>query len=454
MRRMARHLFLALLASATLAGCGGSDPPRSPDTGTPSGDVQVSGRERIGWNQVAADSAELGVFQYVIYIDGSRTVLNGVTCDSTATAGGFPCSAPLPALTAGRHTLELATVLTGSTGGVESDRSSALNVVMTGAAQMGLAAVSPSVTTAEGATFALRRIAEGLHDPSDIAFAADGTMFVAERGGMVRAIRDGVLLPGAALDLTDVVVAPRGGLLAIALDQKFDETGFMYALYAVDAPRDGLEFLLARFREVQGRFAERATLLDRIAASPDGASGALRIGPDGKLYVALDNAADAAAAASTGTYNGKILRLNADATTPSDQPASSPIHSSDHPEPKAMDWHPASGDLWVIDGVDPSGGRVRRAASRTGYSLPQGTGASAAAFYRGSLMPMFRGNLFIAAEAGRQLMRLRLDPEDPTRVSSVDRLLKDEIGPVRVVAEGRDGALYIASDTALYRLAP
>ena len=454
MQMMARLFLMALLASFTLAGCGGNDPPKPPDTGSPSGDVQVSGRERIGWNQVAADSIELGLFQYVIYVDGTRTVLSGATCSSSATAGGFACNAPLPPLTSGRHTLEIATVLTGSTGGVESERSSPLNVVMTGSTQAGLIAAPASVTTAEGTTLALQLVAEGLQSPTDIAFPVEGTILVAERGGMVRAIRDGVLLPGAALDLTSDVVAPRGGLLAIALDTKFDENGFMYALYAVDAPRDGLEFLLARFRSVQGRFAERATLLDRIAASPDGASGALRIGPDGKMYVALDSAADAAAAESLGTYNGKILRLNADATTPSDQRASSPIYSADHPEPKAMDWHPSSGDLWVIDGVDPSGGRVRRTASQTAYSLPQGTGASAAAFYRGSLMPTFRGNLFIAAEAGRQLMRLRFDPEDPTRVSSVDRLLKDEIGPVRVVAEGKDGALYIASDTTLYRLAP
>lgn len=94
-----------------------------------------------------------------------------------------------------------------------------------------------------------------------------------------------------------------------------------------------------------------------------------------------------------------------------------PIFSFDHPQPKALDWQPLSGDLWAIDGVDPSGGRLsavvsqspdrsRRAARRTAYTLPQGTGASSAAFYRGDLIPAFRGNLFVAAETGRELMRL------------------------------------------------
>ena len=51
-----------------------------------------------------------------------------------------------------------------------------------------------------------------------------------------------------------------------------------------DAPRNGQEFTLARFRVVNDIFGERAVLLDRTPASATGASGALRIGPDGKLY--------------------------------------------------------------------------------------------------------------------------------------------------------------------------
>ena len=64
--------------------------------------------------------------------------------------------------------------------------------------------------------------------------------------------------------------------------------------------------------------------------------------------------------------------------------------------------------------------------------LPAGTGATAAAFYRGDLLPIFKGNLFVAAEAGRELMRMRFDATDPSKVVSVERLLKDQIGPVRV----------------------
>jgi glucose/arabinose dehydrogenase len=280
---------------------------------------------------------------------------------------------------------------------------------------------------------------------------------------MVRHIRDGVLVETPALDLSPEIGRPEAGLLAIALDAKFAENGFMYALYTVDAPRNGLEFTLARFRFVDGTFAERAVLLDRTRASLNGATGALRVGADGKLYVALDSASDARIASSFASYNGKVLRINTDATTPDDQPGANPIYSLEHPQPLALDWQPASGTMWVIDGFANASGRLSavatdgghsRAAFRTSYALPEGTGAASAAFYRGDLTAIFKGNLFIAAETARQLIRLRFDPENPSRIVTVERMLQDQIGAIRVVAEGRDGGLYIATESVLFRLTP
>jgi glucose/arabinose dehydrogenase len=272
-----------------------------------------------------------------------------------------------------------------------------------------------------------------------------------------------VLGPTPALDLSPEVRLPEGGLLSIALDPEYSQNGFLYALYAAAAPRDGLEFILARFRGVDGVFAERAVLLDRINASPAKAGGVVRFGPDGKLFVALDGADDLQAAGSFTTYNGKVLRLNADATMVDGQ-GNTPVLSMDHPRPIAIDWQPDHSTLWVVDRLDADAGRLSavsidaaresRADARVAYALPSGSGASSAMFYRGLTMPMFRGNLFIAAEQGRYLMRLTFDGGDPMRVATVEHLLQDIIGPIRVVAAGADDALYVASDAALYRLSP
>jgi glucose/arabinose dehydrogenase len=458
-----RCLAPAALACFALAACEGKDPPPSPSTGGSSDDVQVSGGERLGWSQQANNESELGSFQYALYLDNNRSVLAGVSCESTSASDSFDCSAPLPVLTLGPHTIELAAfTFDGSL--YESARSAPLRLVMTALTLASGAQVNPVVVTVEQLRLSLQLVADGLDLPSDIAFASDGSVMVAERGGTVRVIRDGELLPAATLDMPGDVSVPAGGLLAIALDPNFAESGIVYTLFATGSSGRGQIFTLARYRVVGDRFGERAILLDRIPASPRGASGALRVGPDGKLYVALDDGSNGRTADRLGSFNGKVLRLNVDATTPDDQAGLTPIYSLDHPLPRAMDWQPSSGRMWVIDAVEPNSGRLTAVAAgnvmqrpgfaRVRYALPEGTGASSAAFYRDGRIPVFRGNLFIGAETGRHLIRIRFDPQNPERIVSVEKLLENQIGPVRVVAAGPDGALYICNETALFRLAP
>ncbi len=52
-------------------------------------------------------------------------------------------------------------------------------------------------------------------------------------------------------------------------------------------------------------------------------------------------------------------------------------------------------------------------------------GASALAFYRGTLVPAFAGNVFVAAGEGQYLLRLRVDARDPSKVTFNERLLSD-----------------------------
>src|SRR3990170_7049280 len=113
--RAARYRAIGPVAAVVfLAACGrGSSGP--PDT--------VTGRERLGWDQAAADADELAQLSYAVYVDGTTKLsLAGVTCEQTPGPSGFPCAAPLPELSPGTHTLELvATVRIGGTE-VESTR--------------------------------------------------------------------------------------------------------------------------------------------------------------------------------------------------------------------------------------------------------------------------------------------------------------------------------------------
>src|SRR5262245_40156783 len=343
------ELICAVFAISMFAACGGGI-PEPPSGGGDAG--TITGKERIGWDQQAATASDLAAIKYAIYIDGNRTELSGVSCTPPAAASGFPCSAPLPSMTAGKHTLELSSFVTD---GSESAKSAAISVNVspgvTSAVSAGDAAASaphdenesrpdrtrPDLRTKDGVTLRVDLVADGISDPTSIGLTPDGRMFVAERAGEVRTIRDGQLESIPALQVQDLFVdGDRGGVLSVSVDPAFAQTRFVYVL-DVTAGDSGPSFRLSRFREAGGVLAERAVLFDRVTAAPDRPAGSIAFGPDGKLYVALDDGGDQDRAFRPGSFNGKVLRLNPDGTTPDDQPGGSPVYSVNYRSPGDLD---------------------------------------------------------------------------------------------------------------------
>ena len=452
------------------AACGKDTP--EPPVVTPGPVESVTGTERLGWTQTAADSRELSTFRYAIYVDGVRAELSGVACQppSSPASANFECTAPLPAMSSGAHTLELATfIVDGSL--LESSRSAPLLVNRTGPSNA--APPEPPVTWPSGMTvstsdgFGLRidRIADGLINPTDMAFAPDGRVFVAEQSGRVRVLMpDGAMLVQPALTLRRSP-SDRAQLVALAVDPRFAETHFVYTISTATTPRTGrLAFTLSRYRETTNTLVDRIVLQDDVPASAVGASASLRAGADGTLFVAFDDGGNPQQAGDLASANGKILRLNPDGTTPNDQAGLTPLYSADVHSPGGFDWRPSSSVLWIADrasdgsakvtAVASTPGATKRGVTLTTYALPRGTIPSSVAFYRGGLIPAFRNDLLIASEAGRHLFRMRFDSVDQTKVIGTERLLQNAIGGVRVVAVNPRGTIYLATAGAVATLTP
>ncbi len=73
-----------------------------------------------------------------------------------------------------------------------------------------------------------------LTDPTDLAIAQDGTMFVAERHGVVWIVRNRVRLRQPFLVLDDVEVGGESGLLGLAVHPSYPEVPYVYLLYTVN----------------------------------------------------------------------------------------------------------------------------------------------------------------------------------------------------------------------------
>jgi glucose/arabinose dehydrogenase len=438
---------------------------------TPSPGETITGNERIGWNQAAANAAELTTFRYAIYVDGTRSELTGVTCGTSAVNGRYECSARLPTLAQGTHSLELASFIVDG-GVLESARSSPLRVTLgvapSGGDQTPGAAASRIVDIA-AERMALEVVAEGVDRPNDIAFAPDGRLFVAEEFGRIRIVQIPPVGAGVTRAKADASESrtpnPIGDrVLAIALDPEFSRTRFVYALYTVPGRLGVPTFTIARFRVVSGTLAERIKVLDEIRAAEPRPAGSLRFGADGKLFAALDDGGDPAQAEDLASFNGKVLRLNPNGTTPDDQAGASPLYASVYRAPKGFDWDASTGLLWLVDAAGGGAARLnaivsadnvrKRGVTRATVALPADSAPSSIATYRGRLLPSFEHSLVIASNSGQHLLRVRLDPADATRVIGMDRLLQNRVGGLRAVTIGADGAVYFATDTTIGRLAP
>ena len=429
------------------------------------------GNERLGWDQTAPTAEILASLRFVAYVDGVRADMREVECSTTLGSDGFPCTGRLPAMTAGRHALQLASI--GLDGDAESALSEPLQVIvlsatsaMSASPAAGQAGARPrEVTTVDRVRLRIESVMTGLSDPTDVAFLPDGRLVIAERAGTIRVVDVAAGQPsagGTTLSLSDVDARGAGGLLGVTADPEFGRNGYIYAAYTA---ADG--FRVARFRESAGTLADRVILLGGIRADAGAPAATIRFGPDAALYFGVDDGGQASRAGDLGSYNGKILRLNRDGTTPPDQPGGSPIFASDVNAPRGMDWTSRSGLLWLAQmGPDPrQPGELRailRAAgksrdrARVGmrYLLPQGITPSQFVIYRGDRIPAFRGDLLMAAGEGGGLLRVRFDANDPLKVVSTERLFDRDASGVRAIAVAPDGTIYLATATALSRISP
>jgi len=154
-----------------------------------------------------------------------------------------------------------------------------------------------------------------------MAFAPDGRLFVCQQGGQLRVIKNGSLLSTPFVSLT-VDSSGERGLLGIAFDPNFATSHYLYVYYTVAT--SPIHNRLSRFTAagdtaVPG--SEAIILeLDNLSSATNHNGGAIHFGPDGKLYVGVGENANGANSQTLSTLLGKMLRINADGTIPTDNP--------------------------------------------------------------------------------------------------------------------------------------
>ena len=163
-------------------------------------------------------------------------------------------------------------------------------------------------------------VAGGLSSPTAMAFAPDGRLFVCLQGGQLRVIKNGALLPTPFMTLTTDASGERG-LLGITFDPNFATNNFLYVYYTVTTtPRHNRVSRFTANGDLVVAASELPILdLENLSATNHN-GGAIHFGPDGKLYVAVGENAVGSNSQTLNNRLGKLLRVNADGSIPTDNP--------------------------------------------------------------------------------------------------------------------------------------
>ena len=234
-------------------------------------------------------------------------------------------------------------------------------------------------------TFEDVTILGNLQDPASIAFSPDGRLFIGERiSGQLRvatydATSNTWTVEGQAFYSFDVPPTRHrsSGLRGFTFDPNFISNGYIYAFYLTNNPRHNR---VVRIQADPGNpnvaLPNSETLLISVPFNQSSSSGShnggdLVFGNDGKLYFTTGdgwNGGDNVQ--SLSTYTGKVFRINADGSIPTDNPFADTaavdyrsIYALGLRNPYTMAINEGSGNIYINDAVGSNKASVYRLTS-------------------------------------------------------------------------------------------
>ena len=148
-------------------------------------------------------------------------------------------------------------------------------------------------------------------------------MLYDQRGGGVWSKRGTAKPKRLTIALPSLLTGSEGGMLGMVADPKAADNKIFYTCQARQVRRRPLDVRVLRWRLTDDTHAEAvgSPAVTGLPVTSGRHSGCrLRFGPDGKLYIGTGDAATTGNSQNRQSLGGKVLRVNADGTIPTDNP--------------------------------------------------------------------------------------------------------------------------------------
>jgi len=296
-----------------------------------------------------------------------------------------------------------------------------------------------------GTGVGLQEVVSGLSFPLYLTAPAGdlARLFVVEKTGGIRIVKDGVLLPDPFLDLSaQVSSGSEQGLLGLAFDPEYATNGRFLVHYTDLAGNTALSRFQVSADPDRADPASEQVILTATQPAPNHNGGQVAFGPDGFLYLGLGDGGSSGDPEGRGQdlsdLLGSILRIDVRAGDPYTVPADNPFVGNPNARPEVWSYglrNPwrfsfdrSNADLYIGDvgesgveeidvstAADGAGRGVNYGWSilegsqcfqspgcdRTGLTLPvleyghpEGCSVTGGYVYRGSTIPAVQGHYF------------------------------------------------------------
>ncbi|NKE61303.1 PQQ-dependent sugar dehydrogenase [Lentzea sp. PSKA42] len=329
----------------------------------------------------------------------------------------------------------------------------------------------------------IEEVAGGFQHAWDIGFLPDGSMLVTERPGRVKLVRNGQVTP-VDIDLTDVQVRGEGGLMGLVIHP--DNQRFTICYNTVRDVR------LVTFRLEGAKATKTKDLVTGMPSNPSGRHSGCRptLAPDGTMFVATGDIAQARNPQDRTSLGGKVLRIDPETGEGAkDNPFANSANANErriytygHRNVQGVVFRPGTDQIFSAEhgpdvddevnllrkganyGWDPSKGGTQ---SRYDEDVPMTDlqrfpDAVAAVWSSGTRTEaicqaaFWNGKLAITALKGTKLLLFTLDDAGKVQNVSIPDELNDRYGRLRAARTAQDGSLYITTsngtDDKLLRL--